>query len=78
MENSVQKHFPKSKTTAEAILTYCKENDKKYFTTKYDAKHIINKETNLPYNAHEIGCGIRYLIRAKAITRISKNRYEIG
>jgi len=68
---------PKSKTTSEAILTYCKENDKKYFTTKYDAKHIINKETNLPYAVHEIGCGIRYLLKNRAIKRISRNRYEM-
>jgi len=63
---------------ANDILEYCKKNNKRYFTSKYAAKDIINKKENRPYGVYELSHGVRYLLLKKIFTRVSKNRYFVN
>lgn len=67
----------KREEVAKDILDYCKQKNTKFFTTKYAAGNVINKNTGKPYTPQELAVGMRVLNKIGLAKRISNKRWQI-
>jgi hypothetical protein len=69
-------HIPR-KQIAEDILLFCKDHKKQYFTIKFSGGKIMCTAKKRPYTPNELAQGLTYAHRAKALERVSNNRWHV-
>ena len=71
-----KEHTPR-KQIAEDILEYCKKQKKRFFVAKYASGKILNKKEKRMYSPRELGAGMNYLHKKKAMTPVSNSRWKV-
>lgn len=59
------------------ILDYCKKNNIRFFTTRYEKRKIRNSDDGSEYTVYQIAGGVRWLTANGIFKHVSKRRFEV-